>query len=111
MPNTPLSSMQIAMTRTNPNPASKFYGQVLNADEDVDLDTMLTAYTINAARAMKQDTTTGSIEVGKLADLVVLGRNPLTTTPAKLSAIPVQFTIFDGGIVYQLTPGGVALGH
>jgi hypothetical protein len=111
MPNTPLSSMQIAMTRTNPNPESKFYGQVLNADEDVDLDTMLTAYTINAARAMKQETTTGSIEVGKLADLVVLGRNPLTTAPSKLSAIPVQFTIFDGGIVYQLTPGGVALGH
>lgn len=111
MPNTPLSSMQIAMTRANPNPASKFYGQVLNADEAVDLDTMLAAYTINAARAMKQDTTTGTIEVGKLADLVVLGRNPLTTAPNKISEIPVQFTIIDGAIAFQLTPGGIAIAH
>jgi predicted amidohydrolase YtcJ len=111
MPNTPLSAMQIAMTRTNPNKESKFYGQVLNADEAVDLDTMMAAYTINAAKAMKQDKTTGTIEVGKLADLVVLGRNPLTTAPNKLSAIPVQFTIFDGAIAYQLSPGGVAIAH
>ncbi len=107
MPNTPLAAMQIAITRTNPNPASKFYGQTLNAAEAVDLDTMLAAYTINAARAMKQEQTTGTIEVGKLADLVVLGRNPLTSPVNKLSEIPVQTTVLDGAIVYQFKPGGV----
>jgi predicted amidohydrolase YtcJ len=101
MPNTPLSAMQIAITRTNPTSTSKYFGQVLNADEDLDINTMLAAYTINAAKAMKQDQTTGSIEVGKLADLVVLGRNPLTTASAKLSEIPVQTTVFNGAIVYQ----------
>ena len=111
MPNTPLSSMQIGMTRQNPVSTSKYFGQVLNPAEAVDLNTMLEAYTINAARAMKQEQTTGSIEVGKLADLVVLGRNPITTAPAKLASIPVLFTIFDGAIVYQLNPGGVSVGH
>jgi len=111
MPNTPLSSMQIAITRQNPVPTSKFFGQVLNAGEAVDLDTMMAAYTINAARAMKQDATTGTIEVGKLADLVVLGRNPLTSPVDRLASIPVQFTIFDGTIVFQLTPGGISVGH
>ena len=105
MPNTPLAAMQQAITRTNTSPESKYFGQVLNADEDLDIDTMLAAYTINAAKAMKQEKTTGSIEVGKLADLVVLGRNPLTIASDKLNEIPVVMTIFDGGIVYKSTPG------
>ena len=111
MPNTPLSAIQVALTRKNSDPNSKFFGQVLNADETVDLDTMLAAYTINAARALKQEQSTGSIEVGKLADLVVLARNPLTSPADKLASIPVQFTIFDGAIVFQLSPGGVGVGH
>jgi len=111
MPNTPLAAMQVGLTRKNTNPDSKYVGQVLNADEAVDLDTMLAAYTINAARALKQEQTTGSIEVGKLADLVVLGRNPITSPALKLIEIPVLFTIFDGAIVFQLNPGGVSTGH
>ncbi|PRC94571.1 amidohydrolase [Solimicrobium silvestre] len=111
MPNTPLSAMQMAITRQNSNSSSSYFGKVLNADERVDIDTMLAAYTINAAKAMQQDNTTGSIEVGKLADLVVLGQNPMTIAPEKLSAIPVQYTIFDGAILYQLKPGAVATAH
>ena len=111
MPNTPLAAMQVALTRKNTNPQSQYFGQVLNIDEALDLDTMMAAYTINAARALKQEQTTGSIEVGKLADLVVLGRNPITSPPLKLAEIPVLFTIFDGAIVYQLNPGGVSIGH
>ena len=106
MPNTPLAAMQQAITRTNSTPDSSYFGQVLNADEDLDIDTMLAAYTINAAKAMKQEQTTGSIEVGKLADLVVLGRNPLTIASDKLAEIPVTMTVFDGTIVYKSTPGG-----
>ncbi|MET3108100.1 putative amidohydrolase YtcJ [Oxalobacteraceae bacterium GrIS 2.11] len=111
MPNAPLAGMQIGTTRKNPNPASKYFGKVLNADEAVDLDTMLAAYTINAARAMKQDQTTGSIEVGKLADLVGLARNPMTTAKDRVAEIPVQFTVFNGAIAYQLAPGVVAASH
>ena len=101
-------SSQAAVTRQNTNHDSKYFGQVLNPDERVDLDTMLAAYTINAAKALKQEKTTGSIEVGKRADLVVLGRNPLTTAPDKLAEIPVQTTVFDGAILYQFNAGAVA---
>lgn len=101
MPNTPLSSMQIAITRQNATPGSKYLGQYLGRDEALDLDTMLAAYTINAARAMKQEATTGSIETGKLADLVVLGKNPLSEPADHLAAIPVRLTVFDGKIVYR----------
>ena len=103
--------MQVAVTRQNSSSASKYFGKVLNAEEAVDIDTMLAAYTINAAKAMKQEKTTGSIEVGKLADLVVLGRNPLTIAPQKLADIPVQYTIFDGAILYQFNSGAVTAKH
>lgn len=43
----------------------------------------------------------GTIEVGKLADFVVLDRDPLTTPPTQLSAIPVDMTILDGRIAYE----------
>ena len=101
MPNTPLSSMQAGITRQNSNSASPYFGKVLSPYERVDIQTMLAAYTINAAKAMKQDQITGSIEVGKLADLVVLGRNPMTIAPEKLADIPVLTTIFDGAVLYQ----------
>ena len=48
----------------------------LNIDERIPLETAIDAYTINAAYAMKQDKTTGSLEAGKRADLVVLDPTP-----------------------------------
>ena len=46
-----------------------------NPAERVDLATMIAMYTINAAYANHAERETGSIEIGKLADLVVLDRN------------------------------------
>jgi predicted amidohydrolase YtcJ len=105
MPNTPLSATQIGMTRTFPavwgGPTA---GQALHPEEDVDLDTMLAAYTINAARALKQEATTGSVEKGKLADLVVLDHDLGATAPEELMAVQVLFTILDGEVVYRPAP-------
>ena len=101
MPNTPLTAMQAAATRQNLNKHSKFYKQILNADERLDIPTMLAAYTINAARAIKADKSVGSIVVGKLADLVVLGANPLQSNVQKIGQISVQMTVFNGAIVYK----------
>ncbi len=101
MPNTPLTSIQMGMTRQEQDPSSKHFGEVLNPDERVDLDTMLAAYTINAAKALKQEATTGSIEAGKLADLVVLDSDLSTTAPNKIAAVQVRYTVLDGAIVYQ----------
>ncbi|NQV05072.1 amidohydrolase family protein, partial [bacterium] len=47
-------------------------GPVLGPTERVDLDAMITAYTINGAYASHREGDLGSIEVGKIADLIVL---------------------------------------
>ncbi|MYM24247.1 amidohydrolase family protein [Duganella sp. FT135W] len=102
LPNTPLAATQAGMLRMElSDPDSKHKGEVLNADERVDLDTMLSAYTITAAKAMKQERTTGSIEVGKLADLVALDSDVLAAEPKAIGAIKVRYTVFNGAVAYQ----------
>ena len=58
-------------------------------------------FTTWAARAGFLESSRGSIEVGKLADLVVLSADPLTTAPANIGALAVEMTILDGKIAYQ----------
>ena len=59
-----------------------------------------------------EENTKGSIQVGKIADLVILSDNPLTIEPAKLITMKVVETIKDGKSIYQLgaatptTPAG-----
>jgi len=68
-------------------------------------------YTINGARIAFQEQDKGTIEVGKLADLVVLAQNPLTADPATLASIPVEMTIVAGRIAYRRSaphPAGAA---
>jgi Predicted metal-dependent hydrolase with the TIM- barrel fold len=57
--------------------------------------------TIWAARAALLEESRGSIEVGKLADLVVLSADPLTTSPRELPTVAVESTILGGKVVYQ----------
>ncbi|MFZ6750122.1 amidohydrolase [Undibacterium sp. Ren11W] len=101
MPNTPLATMQIAITRQNAQSDSPHFGEILHIEESTDLHTMLAAYTINAAKAIKQDASTGSIEVGKLADLVVLDSDLSSTAAAQLDKVQVLYTLFGGAIVYD----------
>ena len=49
---------------------------------------------------MKQEATTGSLEVGKRADLVVLDRDILTVDPDKIGDTKVLRTYLDGQLVY-----------
>ena len=103
MPNTPLAATQIAVTRTGPFPDSPYYGQTLHSEEVVAVADMMAAYTINAARALRMEDKVGSIEVGKLADLVVLGQDPTTAAPDQIMGIAVTHTIFGGAVVYDAT--------
>ena len=59
------------------------------------------AYTINAAYAAFEENIKGSIRVGKLADLVVLGEDPLTVDPWEIRNIPIEKTIVGGEVVYE----------
>jgi len=61
----------------------------------------LRIYTANGARAVFDEGVKGSIEVGKLADLVVLGENPLDVDPWAIKDIVVERTILGGEIAYD----------
>jgi len=58
----------------------------------------LALFTVNGARLAGEEKSKGSIEPGKLADLVVLGGNPLIIDPAELGSIPVDMTIVGGQV-------------
>jgi predicted amidohydrolase YtcJ len=107
MPNTPLSSTFIALTRTNIF-EPQYAGLVLNVNERVTLKHMLAAYTINAARALRLDADVGSIEVGKIADFVVLDQDLEAIATEDLLGVQVNYTIFDGEVVYDSTAAPMA---
>jgi predicted amidohydrolase YtcJ len=69
-------------------------------EERIDLESAITAFTINAAYLNKHDDRTGSIEAGKLADLVVLDRNLMEIEPTEISETQVLLTMFGGTLVY-----------
>lgn len=58
-------------------------------------------YTINAAFAAFQEKVVGSLEVGKLADFVVLSENLFTIEPHLIKNIKVLQTVFNGEVVYS----------
>jgi predicted amidohydrolase YtcJ len=92
----PFRAFQTGVTRAGG------YGQMpLNIDERIPLTTAIDAYTINAAYAMKQDKTTGSLEAGKRADLVVLDRDILSVDPETIQDTKVLATYLDGRLVYS----------
>jgi len=70
-------------------------GQILSAWD------ALRAMTIEAARALHLEANLGTLEPGKLADLVVLSGDPLTTPTSGLSEIHVLTTVIDGQIEWQ----------
>ena len=55
-----------------------------------------------AAFQIKEEKTKGTLETGKLADLVVLEKNPLKVDPASIKNIQVVETIKEGTTVYKL---------
>ena len=59
------------------------------------------AYTIGSAYASFEETIKGSIEPGKLADLVVLSDDILSIDPVAIAKTKVQMTVFDGKVIYE----------
>jgi predicted amidohydrolase YtcJ len=71
------------------------------ADEALSLDQALRAMTIDAARQVRTDAITGSLEVGKEADIVVLGRNLFQIPPHEIAATPVILTMLGGATTHE----------
>ena len=76
-------------------------GRVLGEQQKVDVMTALKAMTLWAAWQHFEEDRKGSIEVGKLADFVVLSDNPLTVKPERLIDLHVMETIKEGDTLYR----------
>jgi predicted amidohydrolase YtcJ len=94
----PLPSIEVALTRQDPEGAGT---DVLNPAERVDLGTIIAAYTIEGAWLMHQEKETGSIEVGKAADIVVLEKDLFKLPAAEIGSVRVDMTLLDGRVLYQ----------
>jgi predicted amidohydrolase YtcJ len=75
-------------------------GQTLGPDQRVEPYLALKGFTANAAYQYKEESSKGSITVGKLADLVELDRNPLKVAPEEIKNIQVRRTIKGGKPIY-----------
>ena len=97
-PPTPIEGIYAAVTRRTidgKNPDGWVPQQKIKVEE------ALRAYTIDAAYAGFSESKLGSLEPGKLADMVVLGRNLFDTPPNELDKVPIRMTIVGGKIVYD----------
>jgi predicted amidohydrolase YtcJ len=94
----PLEGIQVAVTRQSPDEEPS---EVMQPDEVIDLPEALAAYTIGAAYAMGLEKETGSIEIGKRADLVVLEKNLFEVPARRLGKTRVLTTFVGGEPVYQ----------
>jgi len=86
-------------------PAFPQYAGRFNHDPGLTLDQALRGITINAAHAMHQDAVTGSLERGKLADLIVLDRDVSAIPPDAISETSVELTMVGGRVVYGSAGG------
>lgn len=106
----PIKSLDAAGARVtlssdwNVSPFNPFIGlqnAVTRAPQELTLTKAIKAYTLNSAYVMRQEDKVGSIEVGKLADLVVLDRNLFDIAENSINQTKIMMTIFDGEIIYQ----------
>ncbi|WP_166454898.1 amidohydrolase [Duganella aquatilis] len=94
-------ALKVGVTRTAAPDAGKEYAGRLTAQPGMPRAEVLRAITLNAAYTLRQETQTGSLEVGKLADMIVLDRNFFTIPAEDIANIKVLQTVVGGKIVYQ----------
>lgn len=94
----PWIGIEAMITRQDPrgdNPGALWLEQAIS------LEQALKIYTLDGAKAMRLDDKTGSIEIGKSADLIVLNHNLFDIAPQAINQTEVQLTLFAGKLVYQ----------
>jgi predicted amidohydrolase YtcJ len=94
-PESALASMQWMVTR------QCLDGKVRGIDQAITPAEALRMYTIDGARTQFLENEIGSLEPGKLADLVVLDGDPLLLEPSQISSIKVLATLLGGRTVYD----------
>ena len=94
----PLLGIYSAVTRET---ADGRYPNGWIPEEKISVEEAIKCYTINGAYASYEESIKGSIEAGKLADMVILSDDILTIESEKIKDAEITMTIFDGEIIYQ----------
>jgi len=94
-PEEPLRNISVAVTRIAPS------GRVLAPEERLTVEQAIRAQTIDAAWQLFADDVTGSLQVGKYADMVVLSADPRTVPPEQIADLEVRATFLAGRQVYH----------
>ena len=98
-PVTPVDPLQLVWVAANRETTS---GKILGPEQRIPVEQALKAITCDAAWQNFEEESKGTLEVGKLADLVILDQNPLEIEPSKLRDIRVLETIVGGQTVFTL---------
>jgi predicted amidohydrolase YtcJ len=94
-------ALKVGVTRTNAPDAPAEYRGRLGTAPGLSREAVLRAATINAAFELHEDDVTGSLTVGKLADFIVLDRNPLTVPAEEIATTRVLQTVIGGTVVHE----------
>lgn len=94
-PSDPMMWLRSQVTRTD------MQGNVWGANQKISLEEALRCGTINGANATFEEKIKGSLEPGKLADLVVLAEDPFNADPMNPQKIAVERTMLGGKWVYE----------
>lgn len=99
VPSPPLLGIMLGVTRCEPGETDP--NEILGPEERMGLEEMIECFTINGARANFLENETGSIEVGKKADMVVLEKNLFDIPETDIADTKVMMTLFEGQTVYR----------
>ncbi|MFV0275639.1 MAG: amidohydrolase [Parahaliea sp.] len=94
----PWLGLEAMVTRADPQ--GKVPGK-LWPEQAISLEEAVAIFTIDGARALRLEQHTGSLEVGKSADFVVLSNNIFDIAPEDISDVRVLRTVFEGRTVYS----------
>jgi len=91
----PMMALQSEVTRTDVK------GNIWGPQQKITLEEAIRVGTINGAYASYEESLKGSIEPGKLADLVILGHNIFKEDPSNIISIPIERTMVGGRWVWE----------
>jgi predicted amidohydrolase YtcJ len=95
LPIGPMVGLYAAVTRKGES------GKVYGPGEAVSIKEAITMYTRNGAFLTREEKLKGTLEAGKLADMIVLPEDPLSISPDKLLGLNVDMTIVGGRVLYD----------
>ena len=94
-PYEPMMAIQSSVTRTDMN------GTLWGGSQRISVEEAIKVGTLHGAYASYEENSKGSLEVGKLADLVVLEEDPRKADPFSIVDIKIERTMVGGNWVYE----------